>query len=880
MRLCSLKDMNRMNKPALLLGLGATLRYFRIGTACVVLLLWAGVSAAAGNIHSLKLLGGDDLLRVQIDARVGMLGSVSVGSGAQPLLRIALRQKGEGEVQSLLQALGELPASVKSAELVPGFDGYVLLQLKLSRPLRVLDETVAASPGGRSRWELVLGEGSDRQVESGNVQPALEAIGFGGQDDRLDITFSGSAALVAEVSLQEEPPRVLVDLPGVPRAHLDRVVAEMDSLPAIVRGVRVQALSDKQSQLVFDMRNPVDMIDAGGVVNGALGQVTMSVVSDQPPKLSGGGGAAQALRVLEVKQGDSGGVDLALAGAAGVRLNAFTLLGPSRLVVDFLGWAPERVRSAVNAFKSAHPLVRQAVLSETRLGSARVVFELAAPVGLAFRGDLQGVYGRDARDGRVVIGLGMPGPGNLMVYGGPRPLDLRLRRDMMDLRQPQVVIRPVQLDGTYASGNVAERPNGVRFSLVNLLERALESDPKYGAAKAEYRANAEAVPQARAGYLPVAAFDFQRSNVGQKVRESVFPTGSVSYPSKSGSLTITQPLLRAPSLVRMDQANVSVEQAQLNLLAAEQDLILRVATAYLGLLAARDAVDLSRAERETTESQLEVARTRLQGGLGTVVHVHETEARFALAKARELDALNREEDARVALKEIVGEEVSGVHGFRADFVAAEPRPSRSEAWVQAALEQNLALQARNLGLEIANLEIRRQRAGHLPTVDAFASVNRQDTGGSLYGAGQDVTNREVGVRLRMPIFEGGMTSSLVREAEARRDKAHQEREQEQRRTERLARSAFLGVQTSVATLEALRQNVIAQESALETKQEGFRSGLQTIVAVVDAYRLYFAARRDYLQARYEYLVNRMKLKQSVGTLSRNDLNEMAVLLER
>lgn len=136
------------------------------------------------------------------------------------------------------------------------------------------------------------------------------------------------------------------------------------------------------------------------------------------------------------------------------------------------------------------------------------------------------------------------------------------------------------------------------------------------------------------------------------------------------------------------------------------------------------------------------------------------------------------------------------------------------------------------------------------------------------------------MRLRVPIFEGGLTSSLVREAVARRDKAEQELEQELRKTERAARSAFLGVQTSVASLEALRQNVIAQESALAAKLQGFRSGLQTIVMVVDAYRLYYAARREYLQARYEYLVNRLKLKQSVGTLGRSDLEDLATLLAR
>ena len=140
-------------------------------------------------------------------------------------------------------------------------------------------------------------------------------------------------------------------------------------------------------------------------------------------------------------------------------------------------------------------------------------------------------------------------------------------------------------------------------------------------------------------------------------------------------------------------------------------------------------------------------------------------------------------------------------------------------------------------------------------------------------------NTELGVRLSMPIFEGGMTTSLVRESVARQDKAREEHEQESRKTERLARSALLGVQSSAQTLSALRKSLVAQESALEAKEEGLRSGLYSVVQVVDAYRLYYAAKRDYLQARYDYLLNRLKLKQSVSSLSRNDLEDLAELLK-
>jgi len=167
----------------------------------------------------------------------------------------------------------------------------------------------------------------------------------------------------------------------------------------------------------------------------------------------------------------------------------------------------------------------------------------------------------------------------------------------------------------------------------------------------------------------------------------------------------------------------------------------------------------------------------------------------------------------------------------------------------------------------------------LPTLDAVASQSRQDASGTLFGGPQDIVSREVSARLNVPIYSGGNTSSLVREAQARRDKAVEEQEEELRKTERTARSAFLGVQASVSSLDALRKNVIAQESALETKLEGLRVGVQSVVTVVDAYRLFFSARRDYLQARYDYLINRLRLKQSVGSLSQNDLELLATLLD-
>lgn len=634
------------------------------------------------------------------------------------------------------------------------------------------------------------------------------------------------------------------------------------------------------SQLVFDLAESADLVDGAGSIEGETGRVRIALAPDAVARpLAARPARLASIRVDEV----AGRLSFALPGIDAGRVNAYTLDEPPQLVVDFLGWSPKQLESAVAAFTPSHPAVRSVRVETTRLGSGRLVVELSGSAPLIAK-TVDSQPSGDALQRTLTLALRTPLPGEAFAEppAARGPLDLRFRRDLHDRARPSIVIRPVQLEGRWAQETPPAEGKGGTVGLLALLQQALAADPKYLAAKADFEANSEAIPQARAGYLPTASFDYQHSAIRQNVlraSNASFPTGASSYPSKSLTLTITQPILKAQAFVKIDQAGIAAEQARINLVAAEQDLIQRVASAYLNLLAAKDARELSQAEREATEKQFELARNRLERGLGTITLLHDTEARFALTEAREIDAANKYDDALHALKEIAGTKVDDVRGFRADFDAAPPQPATVGAWVQAALEQNLALQSRSFALEISGLEVRRQEAGYLPTVNLVGTVSRQDTGGSIYGAGQKLDNAELGVKVNVPIFEGGLTSSLVREAVARKDKAEQEREQEQRRTERTTRSAFLSVQASARTLAALRKSVVAQDSALQARLEGFKAGIANIVAVVDAYRLFYAAKRDYLQARYDYLVNRLRLKQSVGTLSRADLEDLGTLLK-
>ncbi|MBK9162218.1 MAG: TolC family outer membrane protein [Nitrosomonadales bacterium] len=637
---------------------------------------------------------------------------------------------------------------------------------------------------------------------------------------------------------------------------------------------------DTATYLTVDLAKPMDVLDETVVATGddmSQWEIVMSPHSEAPAP-----GLPDGVAVIEAKE-EEGLVDLAFLSKQKLDTEVSVKHDPESVVIDIRGMNPKQVEQAVAEFVSFTPLVTRARLSKAGRNVARVVFDLAEEVSVVAQSAEGGTGGENLW---VTIGTrrqvaAYKQAKEAAMAGLPSDLDLRLRKEVLELSGsiPPFALNPVALDkattGQEESGLAGSSTR--QYGLLALFDRAVEADPKYLAAKAEYKANLEASPQAIAAYLPTATYDYQRSSAQQNVKQSsnpVYALGKQSYSSVTHTLTITQPIIKPQAFAKISQAKVSEEQAKVNLLAAEQDLIVRLSSAYLGLAAARDSLTLSKAERETIAKQHELAQARLKNGMGTLVDVSDTAGRLALSEAKEIDAQNKLDDARLAIKEIVGFEAEALPRFRTNFDARPPLPAKVESWVVAALDQNLALQSRAMAVEIAAIEINGQRAGYLPTLNLVGTSTAQDSGGSLYGGGSKVNTNDISFKLNFPLFEGGRTNSLVREAVARKEKSEQERNQEYRHTERLARSSFLNVTAGAKSIEALRKMVIAQESVLQSKVKGFHYGIYTIVAVVDAYRLYYAAKRDYFQVRYDYLANRLKLKQAVGALSRKDLEDI------
>jgi outer membrane protein len=414
--------------------------------------------------------------------------------------------------------------------------------------------------------------------------------------------------------------------------------------------------------------------------------------------------------------------------------------------------------------------------------------------------------------------------------------------------------------------------------LVTLYRDALLSDPVYQAARAQYRATTERLPQARAGYLPLitGSASVFRNDVDREI------ANDVSYTTKTYALTLSQPIFRVQNWIAIDQAKQQVLQAESVLASSIQDLVLRVAQAYFDVLLAQDNVALSGTQKTAISEQLNQAKRNFEVGTATIVDTLEAQARYDQSVAKEIADRNDLEVKRRALEVLLGKLPDGLVPLKEPLPLVVPEPNDIEAWVRAAADSSFSVAIARANYEIARQEVSRQYAGHLPTVDLSASYarasNPQTTVQGLIGP--NVISGAIGLTLSVPIFSGGLIQSRVREAIALRDRFGQDLESTQRTVAQNVRTSFLNVTSGIAQVRALEQAQVSTQSQLDSTVLGRDVGVRTSVDVLNAQQQVFQTRRDLQQARYAYLLNTLRLKQSTGTLNEADVEQVNRALGR
>ncbi|WAH58311.1 TolC family outer membrane protein [Pseudomonas silvicola] len=424
-------------------------------------------------------------------------------------------------------------------------------------------------------------------------------------------------------------------------------------------------------------------------------------------------------------------------------------------------------------------------------------------------------------------------------------------------------------------------PLASRTDLVSVYQEAVNNNADLAAARADYAAQSEVVPQARAGLLPNLSAGSDITDVRTQLDE---PAQTTSRSGTSYQATLAQPIFRADRWFQLKAAKAVNEQAALQLSATEQNLILQTAEDYFNVLRAQDSLAATKAEENALKRQLDQSNERFNVGLSDKTDVLSSQASYDTARANRILAQRQVDDAFEALVTLTNRDYNSVQGIVHTLPVLPPSPNDAKTWVETASQQNLNLQASAYAVTSAEETLRQRKAGHAPTVDAVAKYQKGDNdllgfsnpspypGVEYHG---DVEQRTIGLQVNIPLYSGGLTSSQVREAYQRLSQSEQQREGLRRQVVENTRNLHRAVNTDVEQVQARKQSIISNQSAVEATEIGYQVGTRNIVDVLDAQRQLYSSVRDYNNSRYDYILDNLRLKQAAGTLSPQDLQDLA-----
>lgn len=409
--------------------------------------------------------------------------------------------------------------------------------------------------------------------------------------------------------------------------------------------------------------------------------------------------------------------------------------------------------------------------------------------------------------------------------------------------------------------------------LLQIYQLAQQSDPQLKAAQSERLAVLESKPQSQALLYPTISASANTTGNRLNITQPTSVAGETYFNSNGYTLSLTQPVYHRDTYVQLRQADARVAQADSQLAGAEQDLILRVSGRYFDALAAQDNLEFARAEKKAIARELEQSQQRFDVGLVAITDVQEAQARYDQAIAQEIAAERTLSTSRELLREITGQDHDALAMLGEQIPFLTPEPADIEQWTQTALKQNQQLTAALYAAEIAREEIERQRSGHYPSVDVVGTHAYSKSSGGRFGA-SETDGDAVGLQLNIPIYQGGLITSRTREAEYRHSQARENLEQQQRAAVRQTRDSYTGVVANISRVNALKQAVTSSKTALEATEAGLEVGTRTQVDVLDAQRELFRAERDHARARYDYIIESLRLKQAAGTLAPTDVEQI------
>lgn len=419
------------------------------------------------------------------------------------------------------------------------------------------------------------------------------------------------------------------------------------------------------------------------------------------------------------------------------------------------------------------------------------------------------------------------------------------------------------------------------MDLAQAWQMALNKDPSYQSARAQYRALVQKLPQARAGLLPQVDASLTGAYLDSRATGQL---NQVFEGSRSAwNLSLTQPVFNWSAIQTFEQSKLVVARAEVDLQVAYQDLILRVSEAYFDVLARKDTLEALRAEKSSIAEQLAASKRRFELGDATITDALEAQARFDLVSANIIGVENDLNNAEDVLARIIGQPPEADQLFALPYTIKlpAPNPNRLADWSDQARSASLSVVRSRIETRIADHDIQIAKAGHYPTVNLSASSTSNTVGNAQvrpFFDGRTVDN-SVALTLSVPIYSGGGVNARVVEKAELQQKSVYDLEAVRRRALQLSRQYYNGVQSGLARIKGLEAAEKSSLSALKANMTGYNIGVRINLDVLDAQQQLFVIKRDLANARYFTLVTSLQLRANSGVLSETDLLTINGLLK-
>jgi outer membrane protein len=414
-------------------------------------------------------------------------------------------------------------------------------------------------------------------------------------------------------------------------------------------------------------------------------------------------------------------------------------------------------------------------------------------------------------------------------------------------------------------------------SLVALYESARAFDASYQSVKSLFDATLAKSEQARAGLLHTIGVSANASL--STIDNTLARTKQGFYDTQSATLSANKPLYRPANQITFNQSRRQIEVVEQQLLAAEQDLIVKVSTAYFDVLASQDSLTFVLAQKAAVSEQLASAKRNFEVGTATITDTREAQARYDLVIAQEIAGRNDLQVKKLALDQLVGKTNTAPLAVALPLTLPPVQPDDVAPWVQRSEDQHPSIQQSRLALDVAQLETRKAQAASKPTLDLTGNVNMTLNGESASSTSSfRTTTASVGLSFTMPLFSGYAIENRLKETLALEDKARTDLDAIKRTVAQGSRAAFYGLLSGQGQVKALEAAEASSQSALDANKLGYQVGVRINIDVLNSQSQLFDTKAKLAKARYDVLVGGLKLRQASGVLKADDLKPINALL--